>query len=244
MGIFDSVVSGVLGLGGSILGASSQQKQMLALLRQQQAENKRNLARQEQLNMPLYQAQIQSLRGLQQYANQANTERYQTDPALEASRQLSMNELNRQMARSQQSTNYMYGSNVGRATGALTRTGRQYVQSANNINMSAYQQDASNKMAKTQQYLNTQTAIGNIGGAGTNALNNAYNNYSQNAMNIIGQTPVNSTLSDLGGMLLGYGMSGLLNQPQQGTSQYNQYNPNPVNQNAGRGKYQYNPYYR
>lgn len=203
------IITGGLGLISSFFGASSQRKQQEAMIARMQRLNNDNLNRQIKFGMPFYQAGIEGLQYTRDFVNQMNRERFQGNRLYDQARATSLNEANRRLAQGQKSAAYAFGNNVGRARGEQNRIGRQYISNKNQINFDWAKQTEADRMNKTQMFLNGVSSLNRAGYTGTNIMTQAYNNYTQNAMGLIGQTPVYSPFEQLGGTLLDFGVNTL-----------------------------------
>lgn len=228
-GLFGIGLSG-LGFLSSVFGGASAKKQQDALIRQMMLMQQNNLSHQMSLASPYLQAGQQGLRLTKNFVNQMNEERFKENQYITQARNIGLQDINRQVAQSRNSTNYAFGNNQGRARGEANRIARQGIQSRNQINYDWARQTEADRMNKTQMYLNGMSMLNQAGYTGTNIMSNAYNNYTQNATNILGMQQPDRSWSDFGGALMGVGMnmignSLMGNNIQGGTPQVDNYQP-------------------
>jgi len=205
-------VLGGVGLIASIFGGASQRKQQQELVNQMMRIAQDNRNRQIKLAMPYYQAGQEGLEQTRAFANEMNRKRFANNPYYDQARQTSLNEANRQIAQSSKSSVYAFSQNQGRARGEQARAGRLGIQAKNSINLNWARSTEADRMQKTQMYLNGVSQLNQMGHTGTNIMSNAYNNFAQQSMNALSMTPIDSTMSDIGGGLMGVGINSLLKQ--------------------------------
>lgn len=199
-------ISAGLGLLTSIFGGELSNKRQKDIINQMSKINRQNLNRQIDLAMPYYSYGQQGLRLANDFTSQMNRERFEPNKLYEQERNAALIEANRVAANSKKGTSYAFGSNKGRARGEEQRIGRSMITTKNNINMTAAEKINSDQMNKTQQYLRGMTFLNQAGYTGTNIMSNAYNNYYTQQMQLNGMQPINTTVKDIGGALLGYGL--------------------------------------
>ena len=206
------IISSGLGLASSIFGERSAQKQQNEILDRMMRINQQNFNEQKRIAQPYLDAGLQGIRTLRNYVGELNTQRFNTNPYYDQARATGLASANRQEAQSKKSTAYAFGSNEGRSRGEQNRIGRQYISAKNQIHFDWARMTESERMQRTQQYLTGISYLNNAGYTGSNLMTNAYNNYTQNAMNIEQSRPTYSPLSTIGGQLMDYGFHDLFSQ--------------------------------
>lgn len=204
------IASTGLGLISSLFGANSQRKQQEDIINRAIKINQDNYNRQVQLANPFIQAGYDAINQLKNFTNESNVNRFKTNYVYDQAREVGLRDAQRYEAQAKKSASYSFANNEGRARGERTRIGRQFISNKNQINFDWARQTESDRMQKTQQYLQGLTMLNNNGYTGANMMTNAYNNYTHNAMNLYTSMPTYSPMSTIGGSLIDIGANGLI----------------------------------